>query len=481
MADTPDNGHDTSSLRSVGAGSIDRAMAATRLTASSSSNISNYASSVSSDNQSQSHAHSQNLTGSGSGSGGLPGTPVSRRSGGWDRQTLSPAAAARVRHDDSNNEDYAPHQSSSLRPSSELLEDSSDSSDEYVSTYKPLKTASRSKRFFQSMVNKFTKSSVRYGHLPNNQVCIPFSWPISSLAANPPFSKNKIEMLSPLAPRPKRVLDVGTGGGIWALLTSVLLFTIATKHPYCHVLGVDIDPVHPPYTKSNCTFKVMDITQDWDFPGGGNFDFIHIRQLGDINDKQKMIQAAFDNLRPGGWVELTEWIAILQSPDHSLDGTAFRKWNNLLEEGLQSFGTTVLYPETFKSLLQKTGFEPVIDTRNGAPTNACYPGKKLQRIGHLMTQNWLLILEPLSMPVFTQGLGWTPEQVLALLAEVRREIGNTKYHSFMTLITVCAQKPWDGIPRSSSSTSATASRSESSLVQASRSGTPLPYLGDKPL
>ncbi|PTD07118.1 Secondary metabolism regulator laeA [Fusarium culmorum] len=466
MADTPDNGHDTSSLRSAGAGSIDRAMAATRLTASSSSNISNYASSVSSDNQSQSHAYSQNLTGSGSGSGGLPGTPVSRRSGGWDRQTLSPAAAARVRHDDSNNEDYAPHQSSSLRPSSELLEDSSDSSDEYVSTYKPLKTASRSKRFFQSMVNKFTKSSVRYGHLPNNQQEQDRNVIQHTVIIN--VFKGQLQ-LSPLAPRPKRALDVGTGGGIWAL------------HPYCHVLGVDIDPVHPPYTKSNCTFKVMDITQDWDFPGGGNFDFIHIRQLGDINDKQKMIQAAFDNLRPGGWVELTEWIAILQSPDHSLDGTAFRKWNNLLEEGLQSFGATMLYPETFKSLLQKTGFEPVIDTRNGAPTNACYPGKKLQRIGHLMTQNWLLILEPLSMPVFTQGLGWTPEQVQALLAEVRREIGNTKYHSFMTLITVCAQKPWDGIPRSSSSTSATASRSESSLVQASRSGTPLPYLGDKPL
>jgi SAM-dependent methyltransferase len=264
-------------------------------------------------------------------------------------------------------------------------------------------------------------------------------------------------------------------------LTITLLLTIATKHPYCSVLGVDIDPVYPPYTKSNCTFKVMDITQDWNFADGGNFDLIHIRQLGDTNDKQKLIQSAFDNLRPGGWVEFTEWIAILQSPNHSLNGTAFRKWNNLLEEGLQSFGTTLRYPEMFKSLLQQAGFEPVIETRNGAPTNACYPGKKLQRIGHLMTQNWLLIIEPLTMPVFTQGLGWTPEQTQALLAEVRREIGNTKYHSFMTLITVCAQKPWDGIPRSSSSTSATASRSESSLAQASRSGTPLPYLGDKPL
>ncbi|GKU05503.1 unnamed protein product [Fusarium langsethiae] len=448
MADTPDNGHDSSSVRSAGGGSIDRAMAVTRLTASSSSNISNYASSVSSDNQSQSHAHSQNLTGSGSGSGGLPGTPVSRRSGGWDRQTLSPAAAARVRLDDFTNDDYAPHQSSSLRPSRELLEDSSDSSDEYVSTYKPLKTASRSKRFFQSMVNKFTKSSVRYGQLPNNQQEQDRNVIQHTVIIN--VFKGQLQ-LSPIAPRPKRVLDVGTGGGIWALslgirqviclqhiptslqLTIMLLLTIATKHPYCSVLGVDIDPVHPPYTKSNCTFKVMDITQDWNFADGGNFDLIHIRQLGDTNDKQKLIQSAFDNLRPGGWVEFTEWIAILQSPNHSLNGTAFRKWNNLLEEGLQSFGTTLRYPEMFKSLLKQAGFEPVIETRNGAPTNACYPGKKLQRIGHLMTQNWLLIIEPLTMPVFTQGLGWTPEQTQALLAEVRREIGNTKYHSFMTL------------------------------------------------
>ncbi|KAL4731599.1 hypothetical protein ACLX1H_000574 [Fusarium chlamydosporum] len=421
MADATDNGHDSSSVRSAGAGSTDRVTrpsASATLTASSSSNISNYASSVSSD-QSQ-RSHSQGLTGSGS--AGLPGTPVSRRSGGWDRQTLSPAAAARVQNDPTND-DHAPHQSSSLRPSSELLDDSSDSSDEYVSTYKPLKTASRSKRFFQSMVNKFTKSSVRYGYVPNNQQEQDRNVIQHTVIIN--VFKGHLH-LSPITPRPKRVLDVGTGGGIWAL-------EFAQKHPYCSVLGVDIDPVQPPYTKSNCTFKTMDITQDWDFAGGGNFDFIHIRQLGDINDKQKLVRSAFENLRPGGWVELTEWIALVQSPNHSLNGTAFRKWNDLLEEGLQSFGTTLKYPEKFKSLLQDAGFEPIIETRNGAPTNACYPGKKLQRIGHLMTQNWLLILEPLTMPVFTQGLGWTTEQVKALLTEVRREIGNTKYHSFMTL------------------------------------------------
>ncbi|KAH7471227.1 hypothetical protein FOMA001_g13460 [Fusarium oxysporum f. sp. matthiolae] len=177
----------------------------------------------------------------------------------------------------------------------------------------------------------------------------------------------------------------------------------------------------------------LDITHDWDFTGGGDFDFIHIRQLGDIQDKKKLVQSTFDNLKPGGWVEFTEWIAILQSPNHSLDGTAFRKWNDLLEQGMRSFGTTLYYPNKFKPLLQETGFEHIIETRNGAPTNACYPGKRLQRIGHLMTQNWLLVLEPLTMPVFTQALGWSPDQVKSFLVDVRKEIGNTQYHSFMTL------------------------------------------------
>ncbi|KAF4990486.1 hypothetical protein FGRMN_8443 [Fusarium graminum] len=325
-------------------------------------------------------------------SGGVPSTPASRRSGGWDRQTLSPVATAR--------EDYVDDQPSvprSKEGSRDDLDDSSDSSAEYMSSYRvlekkfiqaPTGTASRSKRFFQSFVKKFNKSSVRYGLVPNSQMS-----------------------------------------------------ALAREHGHC--------------------FMTMDITHDWDFADGGNFDFIHIRQLGDIHDKRALLQSAFDNLRPGGWVELTEWIAHLHSPNHSLNGTAFRRWNDLLEQGMRNMGTSVKYPNKFKPLLQEIGFERIIETRNGAPTNSCYPGKKLQRIGHLMTQNWLLILEPLTMPVFTQALGWSPDQVKKFLSDVRKEIGNTKYHSFMTLITFSAQKPSDGASMSLGSPSA--SVSEASL------------------
>ncbi|SPJ70438.1 uncharacterized protein FTOL_00166 [Fusarium torulosum] len=418
------SGLDSSSTRS-GGGSMDpQPSAATRAPAQSSlmtltaSSSSNYASSVSSGSQNQ--------------TGGIPGTPVSRRSGGWERQTLSPAAVARVRVDDDEHSFEQPTSSRSKESSRENLDDSSDSSAEYMGNYKLLEknftkakpnTASRSKRFFQSFVKKFTKSSIRYGLVPNNQQ---------------EQDRNVIQHtvivyvfeghlhLSPITSRPKRVLDVGTGPGTWAL-------EFAQKHPHCSVLGVDIEPVKPSYSRPNCSFMTMDITHDWDFADGGNFDFIHVRQLGDIPDKKALIQSTFDNLKPGGWVEFTEWIAHLHSPNHSLKGTALRRWNDFLEQGMRNLGTTIKYPNQFKPFLQEVGYERIIETRHGAPTNACYPGKKLQRIGHLMTQNWLLILEPLSIPVFTAGLGWTPEQVKLFLNDVRTEIANTQYHSFMTL------------------------------------------------
>ncbi|QKD56962.2 uncharacterized protein FOBCDRAFT_204000 [Fusarium oxysporum Fo47] len=348
MAYAKDNGHDSSSTRSGGRSTdslvlqslvMTRPPAQTSMSALTAASSSNYASSVSSDSQNQNQ------------SGGIPGTPP----------TI---------------EDHAVDQQSSLRPK-EDLDDSSDSSDEYMTSYRPLErstrvSGSRSKRFFQFFVKKFNKSSVRYGLLPNCQIA-----PVIQHTVIIDVFEEQLH-LAPISSKPRRVLDVGTGPGAWAL---------------------------PPYTRSNCSFMAMDITHDWDFTGSGNFDFIHIRQLGDIQDKKKLVQSTFENLKPGGWVEFTEWIAILQSPNHSLDGTAFRKWNDLLEQGMRSFGTTLHYPNKFKPLLQETGFEHIIETRNGAPTNACYPGKKLQRIGHLMTQNWLLVLEPLTMPVFTQALG----------------------------------------------------------------------------
>ncbi len=206
---------------------------------------------------------------------------------------------------------------------------------------------------------------------------------------------------------------------------------LAQKNPATAVLGIDIEPVRPPYRTPNCRFLVMDATEPWTLDT--KFDLIHVRMLGDIPGKAQLLQSIYDNLNPGGWVELTEWIVHLRSPNHSFQGSAFHRWNRLLHQGLHALGSSVRYVNQYKPLLRKTGFEKIVETKNAAPTNPCYPGKSLQKVGNMMTSNWMAVIEPLTIPVFTSALGWTPDQTHALLAEVKSEIGDTRYHSFMTL------------------------------------------------
>lgn len=100
--------------------------------------------------------------------------------------------------------------------------------------------------------------------------------------------------------------------------------------------------------------------------------------------------------------------------------------------GLQRLGSSVFFPLQYKPVLEQAGFVQIEERKHASPNNACYPGKRLQRIGTLMAKMWLDVLEPISVPVFG-ALGWTPSQLSALLKEVYKEVGDTKYHSYMTL------------------------------------------------
>jgi hypothetical protein len=71
---------------------------------------------------------------------------------------------------------------------------------------------------------------------------------------------------------------------------------------------------------------------EWKF--GTEFDLIYTRALGDFTMTQlEIFQLVYNNLAPGGWAEFQEWVGGLQSPDHSLDGTALQKWDLTIKQG----------------------------------------------------------------------------------------------------------------------------------------------------
>lgn len=195
---------------------------------------------------------------------------------------------------------------------------------------------------------------------------------------------------------------------------------------------------------------IADVDEEWKF--NRPFDFIHVRSLGEPADKHHIFKSIYDNLAPGGWVEFQEWLLHVQSPDRSLEGTAFHKWNRLIAEGRLSLLNSLLYLAIltfytgtkklgkslffildYKNLLEQAGFQNVVELKFAVPTNAWAPGKQTQRIGTLQKTNTLQVIDIYSLNVFTQGLGWTKEALDALLVSVRKDIEDTRIHSYSTL------------------------------------------------
>nr|XP_036579860.1 TAM domain methyltransferase [Colletotrichum truncatum]KAF6787540.1 TAM domain methyltransferase [Colletotrichum truncatum] len=83
----------------------------------------------------------------------------------------------------------------------------------------------------------------------------------------------------------KRVLDLGTGTGIWAL-------EYAEENPESEVIGVDLSPVQPDFMPPNCSFEIDDIEKPWTW--SKQFDFIFSRTLGgSILDPVKLVDSIY--------------------------------------------------------------------------------------------------------------------------------------------------------------------------------------------
>jgi len=81
---------------------------------------------------------------------------------------------------------------------------------------------------------------------------------------------------APIPKHPQRVLDLGTGTGIWAI-------DFADQYPSAQVIGNDLSPIQPVWTPPNCAFEIDDFEAEWPF--GIPFDYIHGRELaGSVRD-----------------------------------------------------------------------------------------------------------------------------------------------------------------------------------------------------
>lgn len=93
-------------------------------------------------------------------------------------------------------------------------------------------------------------------------------------------------------------------------------------------------------------------------------------------------------------------------------------------------------PLKFKSMLEKVGFEEIVQIRHDVPLNPWVPDPELRKLGEASHKNIVLALQPFSISTLGYGLGWTTERIETLLADVRKELDNTDFHCYVPVLVI---------------------------------------------
>ncbi|KAK0713762.1 S-adenosyl-L-methionine-dependent methyltransferase [Lasiosphaeria miniovina] len=231
-----------------------------------------------------------------------------------------------------------------------------------------------------------------------------------------------------LAPveNPQAVLDVGTGTGIWAM-------DFADQYPSAQVIGTDLSPIQPAWTPPNCKFELDDASQTWTYPDN-NFDFIHLRfMLGSIEDYVKLYREALRCLKPGGWLEHTDFTIKLGSEDGSVPADCvYTLWNELFRKAGEKTGRTFLVTDKNQNAgwMREAGFSAAVYTRNfNLPFGTWPKDPRWKEIGAFNLAGCEQGLEGYILYLGTQVLGWSFEELQVLLVDMRKAMRNTSYHA----------------------------------------------------
>ena len=161
--------------------------------------------------------------------------------------------------------------------------------------------------------------------------------------------------LAPIKEDVQKVLDIGTGTGIWAI-------DFGDVHPSAEVIGTDLSPLMPSWVPPNVRFELDDATKPWTWPDN-TFDFVHIRFLGGaIKDWTAVFREAYRVLKPGGWLETVEFDPRFMCDDGTgNDQEAFKMWNKLFNESGAKMGSsfTIIEDRVQDTSIVEAGFEKI--------------------------------------------------------------------------------------------------------------------------
>ncbi|KAL3424472.1 methyltransferase domain-containing protein [Phlyctema vagabunda] len=232
----------------------------------------------------------------------------------------------------------------------------------------------------------------------------------------------------------QRVLDLGTGTGIWAI-------EMGDEHPSAEILGIDLSPTQPSMVPPNVRFEIDDIEKPWTFHD--NFDLIHSRFMAAaIADWPVYVAQAYKHTRPGGWCEFKDFDFSTTTPDDSLPENSYIVMcHENTKKCCEVLGREYSPGPKLKERVEAAGYENVTEIVVPVPVGIWPRDRKLKEIG---AWNYTILnegLEAICMRMWTAVLGMTADEVVVILAKMRSEMRDKRIHFQYAYHIVYGQKP----------------------------------------
>ncbi|PKS08413.1 hypothetical protein jhhlp_005124 [Lomentospora prolificans] len=238
--------------------------------------------------------------------------------------------------------------------------------------------------------------------------------------------KDDIQNEDPDAKVSQKVVDIGTGTGLWAI-------DFADNFPSCEVIGTDISPIQPTWVPPNVKFP-------------NSVDFFHMRYMTGSLSVQgwfDLFKEAFRCTKPGGYFESFDAAPWFDSDDGTVtEKSALAQWGKLFVEGGKKIGRTFTMVDdgTQRKGMEEAGYVEIEERNFKVPMGKWPKDPKLKQLGIYAYAAVAADIE--GYVLYMANLqGWTKEEVAVYAAHLRREMNNPAIHGYYRVKVVWGKKP----------------------------------------